>query len=136
MHESGVGDSGVIEIERLQFIEALEVGESGQACRESDKTLSALLNGSCEVKSIEDDRVVLGFYHTFHLERAESPPNAAKLKDLFSRVLGRPVGVVFEHAPRPRAETPPRAGHLVQVARELGATPVEDRTAGKGDADG
>ena len=107
-----------------------------QACRESDKTLSALLNGSCEVKSIEDDRVVLGFYHTFHLERAESPPNAAKLKDLFSQVLGRPVGVVFEHAPRPRAETPPRAGHLVQVARELGATPVEDRTAGKGDADG
>ena len=40
------------------------------ALRETDKPLDALLNGSCEVVSSEGDRVVLGFFHTFHLERA------------------------------------------------------------------
>ena len=39
------------------------------ACKETDKKLAALLNGSCEVKSSEGDKLVLGFYHTFHLER-------------------------------------------------------------------
>jgi DNA polymerase-3 subunit gamma/tau len=95
-----------------------------QACKATDKQLSALLNGSCEVQSAEGDRVVLAFYHTFHLERVENGPFAHRLQELFSEALGRPVKVAFEHGPRQRTQAPSKGGHLVQAAKELGAKPV------------
>jgi DNA polymerase III gamma/tau subunit len=95
-----------------------------QACKDTDKQLSGLLNGSCEVKSQEGDVVVLGFYHTFHLERIESGPHAQRLEELFSEALGRKVTVAFEHSPRERTTTSSKGGHLVQAARELGARPI------------
>ena len=95
-----------------------------QACRETDKTLSALLNGSCEVTSIDGDTIVLSFYHTFHLERAEGEPNSGKLANLFSDALGRPVRIKFEHTPRERGSASTRGGHLVEAAKELGARPI------------
>lgn len=105
------------------------------ACKDSDKQLSALLNGSCEVKSIEGDTLTLGFYHTFHLERAESEPIAGKLRALFSQVAGRQLKIVFEHAPRARTEGPVAGGHLVRAAQELGAKPVRG-TPAEGGQDG
>ncbi len=103
-----------------------------QSCKETDKQLAALLNGSCEVKSVEGDTVTLGFYHTFHLERIENGPYARRLDELFGSVVGRPVKVAYVHAPR--APTPGRikGGHLVQAARELGARPI----VGKGEQGG
>jgi hypothetical protein len=96
------------------------------ALNETDKPLAALLNGSCEVKSSEGDKVVLGFYHTFHLERVETGGSKPKLEAAFSTALGRKVTIALEHAPRDRpAEGEPRkGGHLVQAARELGARAV------------
>jgi DNA polymerase III gamma/tau subunit len=90
------------------------------ALRQSDKQLSALLNGSCGIKSVEEDKVVLGFYHTFHLERIESGGFRGALEKGFGSVLGRPVSVAYEHTPRgPEDDKPARAGgHLVQAARE------------------
>ncbi len=95
-----------------------------QACKETDKQLAALLNGSCEVKSLEGDLLTLGFYHTFHLERIENGPYARRLEELFAAVLSRKVKVAYAHSPR--AATPGRmtGGHLVQAARELGAKPI------------
>ncbi len=97
-----------------------------QACKDTDKQLSALLNGSCEVKSLDGDKIVLGFYHTFHLERIESRPFAGRLDELFSAALGRPVKVAYEHAPRsrPAASDRPPGGRLVQAAREMGARAI------------
>jgi DNA polymerase-3 subunit gamma/tau len=94
--------------------------------KEGDKQLSALLNGSCEVLSIEGDDVVIGFYHTFHLERIERGSYGDALERAFSGELGRPVKIAYEHAPRERPESAAvkRGGHLVQAARELGARPV------------
>jgi DNA polymerase III subunit gamma/tau len=106
-----------------------------QACKDTDKQLSGLLNGSCEVKSVDGDVVTLGFYHTFHLERIESGPYAQRLGELFSSVLGRPVNLAFEHAPRERVVSSSRGGHLVQAARELGAQPIGS-TAAEGGPDG
>ncbi len=106
------------------------------ACKDTDKTLAALLNGSCEMKSMDGDTLTLGFYHTFHLERAESEPNAGKLRELFSRAAGRPVTIVFEHAPRARSESPVSGGHLVRAAQELGAKPVGGTTQEEGGQDG
>ena len=93
------------------------------ALNETDKTIGALLNGSCEVVSSEGDKVVLGFFHTFHLERVESGAFRGALEGAFSAALGRKVTIKFEHAPRerPAAGESPKSGHLVQAARELGA---------------
>ncbi len=106
-----------------------------QACKDTDKQLSGLLNGSCEVKSVDGDVVTLGFYHTFHLERIESGPYAQRLEELFSSVLGRPVKLAFEHAPRERVASTSRGGHLVQAARELGAQPIGSTSAEGGQGD-
>jgi DNA polymerase-3 subunit gamma/tau len=91
------------------------------ALRESDRKLDGLLNGSCEVVSSEGEKVVLGFFHTFHLERAEYGSNKQALEKAFSAELGRPVKISLEHTPRePRAEKP-KGGHLVEAARQMGA---------------
>jgi DNA polymerase-3 subunit gamma/tau len=107
------------------------------ACKDTDKQLSALLNGSCELKSIEGDTVVLGFFHTFHLERVDDPGSKKRLRELFSQVMDRDVDVQLEHWPRERPE-PPKAkgGHLVQAARELGARPAGRSTIPEGGTDG
>ena len=95
-----------------------------EACRESDKQLAALLNASCEVKSLEGDVLTVGFYHTFHLERMEAGGYAARLGELASQVLGRPVSVALAHSPRRPEPGKIKGGHLVQAARELGAKPI------------
>ncbi|HEY8766586.1 MAG TPA: DNA polymerase III subunit gamma/tau [Dehalococcoidia bacterium] len=97
-----------------------------QSLKESEKQLSALLNGSCELKSSEGETVVLGFYHTFHLERIERGGYKGKLEEAFSIALGRKVTVVYEHSPQERAtgDKQRTGGHLVQAAREMGARAV------------
>jgi len=104
-----------------------------QACKEkeTDKQLGALLNGSCEVKSLEGDVLTLGFYHTFHLERIESGQYGQRLTELFSAVAGSPVRVELVHAPRAPSATRAPGGHLVKAAQELGAKPI-----GKGEQGG
>jgi DNA polymerase-3 subunit gamma/tau len=104
-----------------------------QSCRETDKNLGFLLNGSCEVRSVEADTVTLGFFHTFHLERAESEPNAGTLARLFSQVIGRTVGIKFEYTPREHDSKARTGGHLVQAARELGARPIAPPSGDQGE---
>lgn len=89
--------------------------------RETDKILDGLLNGSCEVVSSEGDKVVLGFFHTFHLERAESGGYRQSLEKAFSAELGRAVKVSLEHTPREPRNEQRKSGHLVEAARQLGA---------------
>jgi DNA polymerase-3 subunit gamma/tau len=119
-----------------------DVGLIGQLLRAcdggDDKQLKALLNGSCEIISSDDATVVMGFYHTFHLERIESGPLAARLKELLSQVLGKPVEVRFEHVQRRQREERPKpaGGHLVQAARELGARPTGTSLEGGQDGEG
>ena len=108
-----------------------------QASREGDRQLSALLNGSCEVLSAEGETVVLGFYHTFHLERVESGAYQEPLDELFSNALGRKVEVKYEHAPRDRGseKAESKSGHLVKAAQELGARTVSPTREGEGGPD-
>jgi DNA polymerase-3 subunit gamma/tau len=95
-----------------------------EGCRESDKQLAALLNASCEVKSLEGDVLTVGFYHTFHLERMEAGDYTARLGELASQALGRAVRVQLAHSPRRPEPGKIKGGHLVQAARELGAKPI------------
>jgi hypothetical protein len=94
------------------------------ACKESDKQLAALLNASCEVTSLEEDVLTLGFYHTFHLERMEAEGFAGRLSELLSQELGRPMTAKLVHSPRRPTPGKVKSGHLVQAAQELGAKPV------------
>ncbi len=95
-----------------------------EACKESDRQLAALLNASCEVKSLEEDVLTLGFYHTFHLERVEAGGYKSRLNELFSQALGRPVTTELMHSPRRPTPGKIKGGHLARAARELGAKPV------------
>ncbi len=109
-----------------------------QASRKGDdRQLSALLNGSCEVLSAEGETVVLGFFHTFHLERVESGAYQEQLDELFSKTLGRKVKVKYEHAPRDRGseKAESKGGHLVKAAQELGARTVSPAKEGEGGPD-
>jgi len=94
------------------------------ACKESDKQLAALLNASCEVTSLEEDVLTLGFYHTFHLERMEAGGYADRLSELVSQELGKPMTAKLVHSPRRPTPGKVKSGHLVQAAQELGAKPV------------
>ena len=102
----------------------------------TDKQLSALLNGSCEIKETTDSEVALGFYHTFHLERVESGGFKKRLGEAFSESLGRPMTVRYEHSPRTRTQEPAKPGHLVQAAKELGARPLGESRADEGGQNG
>jgi DNA polymerase-3 subunit gamma/tau len=113
-------------------VEADLVERVRERCKDTDKQLGALLNGSCEVNSEGEEDVTLGFYHTFHLERIESGPNRGRLDELFSAELGRQVKVKLVHSPRERAPRRAKGGHLVEAARALGGKPVE----GKGEEGG
>jgi DNA polymerase-3 subunit gamma/tau len=98
--------------------------QAREICKESDKQLAALLNASCEVKSLEGDVLILGFYHTFHLERMEAGSYADRLNEVLSQVLGKPIKVELVHSPRKPTPGKIKGGHLVQAARELGAKPI------------
>ena len=107
------------------------------ACKEMDKQVAAYLNGSCEVKALEDDTLVLGFYFPFHQGRIEQEGNRRIVEEAASQVLGRPVRLKLEPTPlRQQAKVP--GGHLVQAARELGARPIGGGQApvGKGESHG
>ncbi|MFB3053641.1 MAG: hypothetical protein ACE1ZT_07210, partial [Dehalococcoidia bacterium] len=94
------------------------------ACKETDKKLSALLNASCEVTLLEEDVLTLGFYHTFHLERMEAGGYADRLSELVSQELGKPMTAKLVHSPRRPTPGKVKSGHLVQAAQELGAKPI------------
>ncbi|MGQ9572493.1 MAG: DNA polymerase III subunit gamma/tau [Dehalococcoidia bacterium] len=107
------------------------------ACKKVDHRVSALLNGTCEVKSLENGVLVLAFYqHSgFHKEKIEMPANRRIVEEAASRLLGQAITLectVCEHQ-RPEGKPAMRGGHLVQAARQMGARPV---IGGKGGASG
>jgi DNA polymerase-3 subunit gamma/tau len=107
------------------------------ACKEVDHRVSALLNGTCEVKSLENGVLVLAFYQqsSFHREKIETPASRRIVEEAASRVLGQTVTLECTVCERQRAEGRPsmRGGHLVQAARQMGARPV---VGGKGGSSG
>ena len=92
-------------------------------CRMVDPRLAAYLNGSCEVVSLGDDEVVLGFYHEFHLQKVTDLRSLVEQQ--IEALLDHPLNLVLrqvEQGGQPRRES--RRGHLAEAARAMGATPV------------
>ena len=107
------------------------------ACKEVDHRVAAYLNGTCEVKSVENGVLVLAFYQQFglHREKIETPDNRRIVEEAASRVLGQTITLECTVGERQRPEGRPsmRGGHLVQAARQMGARPV---VGGKGGSSG
>jgi DNA polymerase-3 subunit gamma/tau len=107
------------------------------ACKEEDHRVAAYLNGTCEVKSVENGVLVLAFYQQFGLHRGkiETPENRRIVEEAASRLLGQTITLECTVCERQRAEGKPsmRGGHLVQAARKMGARPV---VGGKGGSSG
>ncbi len=92
-------------------------------CRMVDPRLAAYLNGSCEVVSLAEDEVVLGFYHEFHLQKVTDLRSLVEQQ--IEALLDHPLKLVLrqvEQGGQPRRES--RRGHLAEAARAMGATPV------------
>jgi DNA polymerase III gamma/tau subunit len=107
------------------------------ACKEVDHRLAAYLNGTCEVKSVENGVLVLAFYQQFglHREKIETPAGRRIVEEAASRLLGQTITLECTVCERQTAEGKPsmRGGHLVQAARQMGARPV---VGGKGGSSG
>jgi DNA polymerase-3 subunit gamma/tau len=107
------------------------------ACKEVDHRLAAYLNGTCEVKSLENGVLVLAFYQQFglHREKIDTPAGRRIVEETASRLLGQTITLECTVCERQRAEGRPsmRGGHLVQAARQMGARPV---VGGKGGSSG
>ena len=96
------------------------------ALRDVNKPVSAFLNGSCEITGVEGDEIVLGFYFAFHQGKIAEDNNRRTVEEVASRLLGRPVTLRCVDIPSP-SEKKATEGHLVQVAREMGARPIGPR---------
>jgi hypothetical protein len=107
------------------------------ACKGVDHRVAAYLNGTCEIKSLEDGVLVLAFYQQFdfHREKIETSDSRRIVEEAASRLLGQTITLECTVCERPKAEGKPsmRGGHLVQAARQMGARPV---VGGKGGSSG
>jgi DNA polymerase-3 subunit gamma/tau len=107
------------------------------ACKEVDHRVAAYLNGTCEIKSLENGVLVLAFYQqsNFHREKIDTPDNRRIVEEAASRLMGQTITLECTVCERQRAEGKPsmRGGHLVQAARQMGARPV---VGGKGGSSG
>jgi len=107
------------------------------ACKAVDHRVAAYLNGTCEIKSLENGVLVLAFYQhfDFHRQKIETPDNRRVVEEAASRLMGQTITLECTVCEHQRAEGKPslRGGHLVQAARQMGARPV---VGGKGGSSG
>jgi DNA polymerase-3 subunit gamma/tau len=107
------------------------------ACKEVDHRVAAYLNGTCEVKSLENGVLVLAFYQQFGLHRGkiETPASRRIVEETASRLLGQTITLECTVCERQGVEgrPPTRGGHLVQAARQMGARPVVGGKGGSSD---
>jgi DNA polymerase-3 subunit gamma/tau len=109
------------------------------ACKELDSPphrVSAYLNGTCEVQSLDSGVLVLAFYQQFsiHKSKTEQPAHRRIIEEAASKLTGQAVTLECTLSGQPRPPGPVKTGgHLVQAARQMGARPV---IGGKGGPSG
>jgi DNA polymerase-3 subunit gamma/tau len=94
-------------------------------CRLVTQRAAAGLNGSCEVLTIGENELAMGFYRKIHMEKVATEVRTL-VEQQAEALLGRPVRLnVSLLSPENQNERKPRGGHLAAAARAMGATPVE-----------
>jgi DNA polymerase-3 subunit gamma/tau len=105
--------------------------------RPHNRTVEALLRGSCEPLAVQDQVVIIGFYHEFHKKRVEEPHIKELVERAISRVAGaswgvrcvttqRGVGKSEREQDSPPPLKPSAAGPGEAPRRVEEATPPED----------
>lgn len=114
-------DAGVAYIRAQwdEFVDSLRgVGSAGN--------LDAYLRKACEPVAIEDDTLVLAFYHSFHKEKIEDAKYRRMVEQRLSGKFGSPnkIRCILQPQGKQRAMN----GHLVRAALEMGGriTSVEE----------
>lgn len=104
--------------------------------RQMNKSIEAVLRGSCRVVAVDDGSVTLGFFWDLHRQKVEDPRTKRIVEDVFSRVLGRacqlqctitPKDGPRQPVPSPSQPTPAAVQHdpVVEMAvKEFGARVV------------
>ncbi len=93
-----------------------------ERCRLVSVQAGALLNGQCEVVSLDQEEVVLGFYLPVLKSKVET--FLPLVTDKAIEILERPVTVNLAMIEKVTPRKGPRGGHLSEAAKALGATPV------------
>jgi len=102
---------GYIRAQWDQFVDSLKgVGSAGN--------LDAYLRKACEPVAIEDDTLVLAFYHSFHKEKIEDVKYRRMVEQRLGDKFGSPnkIRCILRPQGRQRAMN----GHLVKAALEMG----------------
>ena len=81
--------------------------------RQVNKSIEALLRGSCKIVAVEDGSVTLGFFWELHKSKFEDTKIRRVVEDIFSRVLGRPCQI--------RCILTPKETRAVQVSQPAAA---------------
>ena len=93
------------------FVSTLRgVGSSGN--------LDAFLRSACEPVAVEDDTLVLAFYHSFHKDKIEDPKYRRMVEQKLGERFGSPNKVRCELQPKKTQR--PTEGHLVKAAQQMG----------------
>ena len=93
----------------------------------SSGNLDAFLRSACEPVAIEDDTIVLGFYHTFHKEKIEDNKYRHLVERKLTEVFGKPYKVrciLYERT---------KKDHMVQAAQEMMGATVINKKGGEED---
>ena len=92
-----------------------------------DLSLSALLNDARPIGLDEGGALVLGFKHSFHRNKANTPENRATMENVLSKMMGMPISVRCELEKEWAAPTPPTPQPTPAPARR--PPPPEDPLA-------
>ncbi len=97
-----------------------------------DRTTAALLKSPCDIVSISEESLVLGFRHRPLAERAQRAEAIMALQEAAAALFGRTLAVRCVHEPevvdRLQALAAERPSHLLDEALKLGARPLEKAT--------
>jgi DNA polymerase-3 subunit gamma/tau len=99
-----------------------------QRTRELHYQTGALLNSGCGIIEASPGEVVFGFRHNMHLGRMQGNggEHLRALQQAVDEVLGPGRTVRCVLAPDVEVQRPPRGGHLVRAAEELGGQLLEE----------
>ena len=90
----------------------------------SSGTLDAFLRSACELVSLEDNTLELGFYHSFHKEKIEEPKYRHLVEKKLKEVYNQPYKVkciLFDRKNSSGSSLSKGQGAVVKAALEMGA---------------
>ena len=90
----------------------------------SSGTLDAFLRSACELVSLKDNTLELGFYHSFHKEKIEEPKYKHLVEKKLKEVYNQPYKVeciLFDQKKDSSSSSSKGQGAMVKAALEMGA---------------